>query len=306
MIHTNQIQEFNYNEIKGTLGLTTEQIDQLDDTALSHYWFAIVHNLTGLVLDNEQIHALIDAGFFNSMAMMRSMQHLTMNDVNLLVEERTVIGLIIRKLYSLPECRSEICTQDYSMMTANWISLQFGIYSLRLPFYLWWMVIPEVSRIIDGKDLYFNLYSVGGVPSISLGFGKFMLSEPHNILEFEMQNTADPVLQCVDDFLSLGIIPGIFSYENKVIILYQLIQLYDLDPTWRYAFVSPIRDRLVSAYEPGDTFLDSLWKCLNADVDWVTKPSQHLRSSTVMIGDKKVDLVIYALNPTVFVERLKE
>lgn len=305
MNSTKQIQSVDLNTIKEVLGLRGKPLEQFSDDELNYYWFASSHKLLPAGLTNECVRALVKAGFFSSMPMMLSMQHLTMGNLSNLVRTDSIIGMIVQELYAMPECKSEKYQMDYSEIKSNWLSIQFGIYSIRLPLYLWWMVVPTVKKIIDGKDLYLNLYCIDGVPVISLGFGKYILSDPRQVVEFEMENSADPVVQCVDDFLSLGLVQGQFSYENKAIVLYQLVHLYDIDPTWRYAFVSPIRDRLVLAFEPGDTFLDSLWKCLQEDVPWVIKPAEHLRSSSVSLSGVKTDLVMYALNPTVFVDKLK-
>lgn len=307
MTKMDEIEKVGLEELTKTIGLTKEEVQEYDDEMLSYYWFLRVNNLTRLKLSASEVKRIVNAGFLSSSAVMHSITHLTQLELESIENDTSPIETSIRQIYALPNCKSEMLDLSYLNYDSNWFSIQFGIYSINLPVYLWWMAVDLVKEMTDGFSFYLNLDNVsGGIPVLMLSFDKYKTSFPKDVVEHEMLNVKDPLLQCADDFLSLGLLRGEYDYKSKIVILYQLVRLYDIDPTWVYALFSPIQNRLVLAYVPGDGFLDTLWRCLEEDVPWVIKSEEHLHKSNIMILDIKVNLVNYALNPTVFVEKLKE
>lgn len=285
--------------------LSVEELNSFDDELFSYYWFLREHKLTSLKMSESDISNIMSNGFLHSAALMHSIKHLTSTDLEQMLPNLSPFDTALQRVLHLPNCVTTQVNQFQYDSDVNWFSIQYGIYSINLPNYFWWTVDSFVKEITDGDDFVIQVYLVGGnVPVLQLSFGKYDFMEPRQVIEFDLSNSIDPVFECADDLVNTGLLRGNYSYKDKISFVYQLAKLYDIDATWRYAFVSPVGKRTVLAYEPGDTYLDSLWKCLKEDYAWINKPEEHLRNSVVSICGEKLDLISYARNPKAFLEHL--
>lgn len=299
-----ELEKVSFDYVSQSTGLTRSEFVSYDDNSFSIYWFLRVNKLTSLKLYEDDINKLVSNGFLVSSALMHSITKLQPQDFTKMLYDECPFAVAALRVSEMKNCKSATL-DSFKNVSSMWFSIQYGINNINLPSYLWWLAKEIVTNITNGDGFFMCTNLSDGVPVMQICFGRYDFVPVRGVVEYEIGNTQDPLLECASKFIELSNINVAFSYTDKVTVLYQLVHLYDIDSTWRFAFMSPIRKRLVLAYEPGDTFLDSLWKCLKEDVEWVVKPSEHLYTSTINIFDMKVDLVKYALNPKNFTDNLK-
>lgn len=304
MIKTDEQHGVSLDFVSGILGLSAEDIETFEQDNFNVLWFLKTHHLLTFTPDSDGISKITSNGFLKSAALMQSLLQLDQDTLSKMLYNRTPVDIALMKILELSTCGTQGMSFDYFDDTVNWFSIQYGCYNINLPNYLWWLAVDVVLHVTANEQFFVSTGEVSGIPVIQLSFGKYGFEPVRDCLEFSLPNLTDPLLQTADDFMNLGFVSNSVSYLDKVTYVYQLVQLYDLDANWRYAFNSPILERLVTAYAPGDSFFDALWKCLHDDVDWVVKPEEHLRRSTVDVFGVKADLLDYAIHPSLFIKKI--
>lgn len=304
MIKTDEQHGVSLDFVSSVLGIPAEDVEAFEQDNFNVLWFLKTHHLLTFTPDSDGISKIISNGFLKSAALMKSLLQLDQDTLSKMLYDRTPVDIALMKILELPTCGTQEMSFDYFDNTLNWFSIQYGCYNINLPNYLWWLAVDVVLHVTANEQFFVSTSEVSGLPVIQLSFGKYGFESVRDCLEYNLLNLADPLLQTADDFMNLGFVSNSISYLDKVTYVYQLVQLYDLDANWRYAFNSPMVERLVTAYAPGDSFFDALWKCLHDDVDWVVKPVEHLLRSTVDIFGVKADLLDYAIHPSLFIKKI--
>ena len=304
MIKTDEQHGVSLDFVSGVLGIPAEDVEAFEQDNFNVLWFLKTHHLLTFTPDSDGISKIISNGFLKSAALMKSLLRLDQDTLSKMLYDRTPVDIALMKILELSTCGTQEMSFDYFDNTLNWFSIQYGCYNINLPNYLWWLAVDVVLHVTANDQFFVSTGEVLGLPVIQLSFGKYGFEPVRDCLEYDLPNLADPLLQTADDFMNLGFVSNSISYLEKVTYVYQLVQLYNLDANWRYAFNSPMMERLVTAYAPGDSFFDALWKCLHDDVDWVVKPAEHLLRSTVDIFGVKADLLDYAIHPSLFIKKI--
>lgn len=289
----------------GLTGFTREQIELYDESALKFYWFLRANSLISVELPPEAVVALQQIGFFESVADLHSLKHLQSTDLAKIRVDGSPADLALARVLKMPNCK----TQDSFFFgvpeKCKWFSIQYGAFSYNLPNYLWWLAPEIVKEKIGTEDFLVDAVYAGRVPVIQLGTSKCILGTPNQVLEFDLEGGTDPIRECVDSFLQIGITHKSPTFIEKILVYFPALNLYEFDPNWRYVFISPVADLIMASYAPGDTFFDATWKALKSEILYVPEQTAHLNSSHVDIFGTKVDLVEYALRPKLFVQKLK-
>lgn len=304
MIKTDEQHGVSLDFVSSVLGIPAEDVEAFGQDNFNVLWFLKTHHLLTFTPDSDGISKIISNGFLKSAALMKSLLQLDQDTLSKMLYDRTPVDIALMKILALTTCGTQEMSFDYFDNTLNWFSIQYGCYNINLPNYLWWLAVDVVLHVTANEQFFVSTGEVSGLPVIQLSFGKYGFEPVRDCLEYNLLNLTDPLLQAADDFMNLGFVSNSISYLDKVTYVYQLVQLYDLDANWRYAFNSPMVERLVTAYAPGDSFFDALWKCLHDDVDWVVKPVEHLLRSTVDIFGVKADLLDYAIHPSLFIKKI--
>lgn len=306
MSKTDLLERVGYDKVLSVTQLNDIDFELYDDRLFDIYWFLRVNKLIEEIIMPREILLLEQNGFFQSRALMRSIRALSQREMRMLMSDHTPLDIAVERLNDLPGFSSDNYNTLITSDRQNWFSLQWGINSIVLPMYLWTLVPEIVANLVGDLKFFIDVTDSNGVPVIQLSFGKYAFSRVKQVLEFNMPNTDDPVLECAESFLEMGFINDRnFSYVDKVTVIFPIVHLYEFDSAWRYAFVSPIRDRIVHAYEPGDYFFDALWKCLQEDVSWMLKPAEHIHQNIVEVFGVKYDLIKYVTDPERFVTMAK-
>lgn len=299
-----EIKLLGYQTVSEITDLDKISLMTFNDNLFAVYWFMRVNHLTSLALTETDVDKIMSDGFLASSALMHSIDHLMYDDIDKMLYNTCPLDVALQRISGVPEATVEAYSLN-GAQKCSWFSIQVGIYSINLPVYLWHAAASIVHSITNGERFFTRVEVFDGIPIVKLSFGRFNFMPSRQIIEYELLNTQDPVFELASDFTNSEFFNRSYSYLEMVTYVYQMIRLYDIDATWRFAFVSPIAARLVLAYEPGDTFLDALWKCLKEDIEWVEKPAEHLYISAIDIFGIKTDLTRYAINPDKFIAQIK-
>lgn len=294
--------------VKEITRLTEEQLITYSEDAFNLYWFMRINSLTSLILTSDDVNKLHSCGMFKTVALMYSIQHVTPTDLQQLQFNQTPVDLALHRILSLPNCKSDLKDLKVDVATRNtyWFSIQFGVYSVNLPSYMWNYAVDAVQQITHRHDFETRIQSINGIQVIQLAFGLYNFSEvAHDILEIPLNNEIDPVKIYTEDFTALGLYAKKRDFLEEVSVLFPLLHLIDLNKEWRLVLTSLLQKRIVWAYDPEDTVWDAILKVLmedahgNVQVPKMTDNNGrvHVKGRTVFVNDESVDLRTYALHP---------
>lgn len=290
--------------VLGFENMSKEAIALYDDNALKLYWFLKANGLVNIELPSDTVISLKQSGFLKSHAMLHSLKHLQKSDVPVLRFDGMPADLALERICRLPECNTPARFISSISPMSDWFSIQCGAFAYNLPNYLWWFAADVIKAHVQG-EFSLNVTFSESVPVILVAGASEMFGRPRDILEFRLSGGKDPVLDYVNSFLQVGLLHKEPDYMEKILTVFPAVQLYEFDANWRHAFVSPIADKLVAVYEPGDTFFDAAWKSLETEIKYMPVRTDHVRSNIVDIFGTRVDLIEYVLRPKLFLQKMK-
>lgn len=298
----------NLDYVQSMTGLSIEQLEDYPEDAFNLFWFMRANNLTSLTLQDEDVNKLHSCGFFKTAALMNSIKIISMDDIKKLQYNQSPAELALHRVLSLDNCKTTEAGITFGVPDRNayWFSIQYGIYSITVPSYLWNLAESIIEKVTRGRDFEVRPTFASGVPVLQLAFNQFSFSDTiHEVLEIPLSNDVDPVLRCADDFCALNLYKLKYSVIEKVTVLFQLINLMEIDHRWQLAFTSPLCKQLMFAYDPGDSYLDTLLKLLQDNFKCEIQAQQspdangnlHVKDKIVYVKNRKLDLLEYARHP---------
>ena len=307
MSDSNVRQKINFNFVSNVLGITKDEIIAYPENEFCVYWFLKSNHLTDLILSSDEIQKLDSCNLFKSAALLHSLTKMTSDDLLRLKFNDSFAVLALNRILDMNNCETQNASFANWDADVNWFSIQYGCFSISLPNYLWWYATDAVQKIVGQNDFSLQTTILSGVPIIMLSFCGFDFPEScKQVINFNLINTVDPLLQCADTFLDLGLTDENFTYFDKVTSLYFIMQMYELDGMWKLALLSTLRDNLVRIYSPGETFFETVFRCLQFDISKFSAGinCQAINNKLLWNG-KQFNLIDYVKNPSGFINNLK-